>query len=485
MNNLDALIDVAKTVVKQDIVIAPWLTWGDGQNRIPSHLQTEMQATATRLANQYWSPEWRLNHTNNYPIPKDQAWAAIYETLCGTAVYLSHLELGQLDVTEEMVSVSERLMTNFLSLVEPIDYVKFYLLTAIYENLHALEFYGSMQADEFVQGHLHRPWGTETLRQELDAAISLGTVERNPETDTLRLTPAGKDALRVIEQIFSESRYLKFRSQLIQLNNFNKVEDISSIMETLFPNSHLYRSMLVDQSGIQLGMHVLELGCGNGALTFEAGLYKKVGPHGRLVATDPSTSLLAAVRRKCEAHQAHWVEVVQTKAERLPFPDNTFDTVIGCAFLHLTNIEETVREIARVLKPGGTFVTLYPLHFPAQNPFFVEWFAPLLTQRGPSKSQDTLPGPDTVPAAMKPFYQIQELRDLSDEVHYTSPRTVVKFFVEIANLFDEQMSELPWRARQEMIQHLMERGDEVCRKYPADQLVEQHPLQFIRAVVVK
>jgi SAM-dependent methyltransferase len=384
-----------------------------------------------------------------------------------------------------MVRVAERFTENFVAQFGPQPLVTLYLLTIIYENLQALQYYGSMHVDDFLKGHLHRPWGTETLGAELQSAIASGEVEIDSDTGLLQLTTCGRELLRSLERIFTESGFLKFRSRLIRLNNFNHVDDIASMMEALVPTARERRKTVVELSRIQPGMAVLELGCGTGALTFEAGLFQTVEPNGRLVATDPSTSMLASVRRKRETYNARWVEVAHAKAERLPFPENTFDSVIGYAFLHLTNMDEALREIARVLKPGGSFITLHPLHFPAQNEFFLEWFAPLLKTDSTPKNQDNMPGPDTVPSAMKPYFRIEHIQRLDAELHYTSPRTVVEFFVGIANVFEEQMATLPWRARQDMIQQLIQRGEEMCRKYPSESLVETHPSQFIRAIVRK
>src|SRR5690606_14474846 len=48
-------------------------------------------------------------------------------------------------------------------------------------------------------------------------------------------------------------------------------------------------------------------------------------------------------------------------AHKLEFPDQTFDLVYGLAILHHLNFEQAVREIWRVLKPGGRILFLEPL----------------------------------------------------------------------------------------------------------------------------
>lgn len=55
--------------------------------------------------------------------------------------------------------------------------------------------------------------------------------------------------------------------------------------------------------------------------------------------------------------RGHGVEVVAGRAERLPFPDETFDVVLAGEILeHVADTEAVVAEACRVLAPGGTVV---------------------------------------------------------------------------------------------------------------------------------
>ncbi|MBX5437226.1 MAG: methyltransferase domain-containing protein [Alicyclobacillaceae bacterium] len=483
MDKLNELIDIGRQMIQSNVVIAPWLTRSDNQHRISSDLLRDIETKASAFADRYWRPDWQFHLAGVHRIPQETAKEAYYEIVSSTAVFLSHLELGTMTVTEEMVNVAVRLTDDIIERTDPQSFVTFYLLTVAYEDLQALQYYGSMTVQDFVKGDLHRPWGTATLSKELEGLTGAGVVEVVEGFDVVKLTAQGNEILEAIKQVFHESGFIKFRSRLIRLNNFNSLEDIEAIMNTLFPNARAERKKIVALSQIQSGTHVLELGCGTGALTFEAGLFAAVGPEGRLVATDPSVNMLKTVMRKREAYHAPWVEVVHAAAERIPFPDATFDSVIGTAFLHFTNIEEAVREIARVLKPGGTFTTVYPLHFPRRNEFFIEWFEPLL-QMGTTQNQpDVLPGPDTVPRAMEPYFDEIHVYAVEGEFRYTSPQTVVEFLVDIGNVFEEQTATLPWQARKDLIEELIRRGETICKKYPPELLVEKHPGQIVRATV--
>jgi ubiquinone/menaquinone biosynthesis C-methylase UbiE len=81
--------------------------------------------------------------------------------------------------------------------------------------------------------------------------------------------------------------------------------------------------------------------------------------------------MAAQLRRKVAA-SARTAEVVQAPAEKLPFPDDSFDTV-GFTFVLCTVPDPGagLREIARVLKPGGRL--LYLEHVRSPDPGLARW----------------------------------------------------------------------------------------------------------------
>lgn len=99
--------------------------------------------------------------------------------------------------------------------------------------------------------------------------------------------------------------------------------------------------------------HALEIGAGTGY--FSLNLMSE-GTIGRLTATDIAPGMLTALAANAERLGLE-VECVETGAEQLPFPDRSFDLVLGHAVLHhIPDLDRAAAEFLRVLKPGGTVV---------------------------------------------------------------------------------------------------------------------------------
>ncbi|HZC71899.1 MAG TPA: class I SAM-dependent methyltransferase [Jatrophihabitans sp.] len=92
--------------------------------------------------------------------------------------------------------------------------------------------------------------------------------------------------------------------------------------------------------------HVLDVGCGPGALT--ALLVERLGV-GAISAIDPSEPFVAAVRERFPD-----LDVRQSVAERLPYPDAAFDMTLAQLVVHfMADPVAALREMGRVTRPGG------------------------------------------------------------------------------------------------------------------------------------
>jgi SAM-dependent methyltransferase len=103
------------------------------------------------------------------------------------------------------------------------------------------------------------------------------------------------------------------------------------------------------------GLKVLEIGCGQGALVNHLS-----GRGASMVGVDMSpASLRRAAAGAHELGLEQHVRLLQADAERLPFPDATFDRVVSFGVLHHTpDTSHAVAELRRVLRPEGRAIVM-------------------------------------------------------------------------------------------------------------------------------
>jgi len=118
-----------------------------------------------------------------------------------------------------------------------------------------------------------------------------------------------------------------------------------------------WRRLVVDMGGIGPGQSVLDLGTGTGDLAEAARV--RVGETGRVLGLDLSENMLAVARQKIARHGWSNVVVRRGNAEATEVPDASVDVVtMGWVLRNVGDRAATYREIRRVLKPGGRFVSL-------------------------------------------------------------------------------------------------------------------------------
>jgi len=107
--------------------------------------------------------------------------------------------------------------------------------------------------------------------------------------------------------------------------------------------------------GIQPGMTVLEVGPGSGTYTLAAA--RRIGPQGSLYTIDIEPKMIERVRVKAQQEGVSNIQAEVADVYQLSCPDNFFDLCFMITVI--SEIPEPVRamkEIQRVLKPGGTIV---------------------------------------------------------------------------------------------------------------------------------
>lgn len=121
------------------------------------------------------------------------------------------------------------------------------------------------------------------------------------------------------------------------------------------PTARYFRSRLhvVDEALRSCpGGRLLDVGCGPGMLVRHL-LDTRPGDF-RITACDRSPVMIDAVAEGSKNTED--VEPTVARAEDMPFPDETFDVVVAMGVLEYTEAREALREIARVVRPGGLIV---------------------------------------------------------------------------------------------------------------------------------
>lgn len=123
-----------------------------------------------------------------------------------------------------------------------------------------------------------------------------------------------------------------------------------------FAQDGRWRSFLVSRIAAARRDRILDVACGTGAVALE--LVRRFGCS--VVGVDQSPAMLAeAQRRVALENQSALIDLQEARAEELPFDNGSFD---GLTFTYLLRYVDdpaaTVRELARVVRPGGRIVSL-------------------------------------------------------------------------------------------------------------------------------
>jgi len=139
---------------------------------------------------------------------------------------------------------------------------------------------------------------------------------------------------------------------------FSTVADRYDLMNDLMSAGlhRIWKLFSIELCGLRPGQRVLDVAGGTGDLTRK--LWPRVMPRGEVVLTDINAEMLARGRDRL-LDRGLTPPIVRCDAERLPFVSDHFDCVtIGFGLRNVTRKELALREMYRVLRPGGRLVVL-------------------------------------------------------------------------------------------------------------------------------
>ncbi|MFJ3821255.1 class I SAM-dependent methyltransferase [Streptomyces nodosus] len=127
--------------------------------------------------------------------------------------------------------------------------------------------------------------------------------------------------------------------------------------DTKFPHDGPAYAAAVRDLGLREGDRVLDAGCGTGrALT---PLRKAVGASGVVLGTDLTPAMLEAARRAGRDRDGR---LLLADVTALPLRTESLDAVFAAGLIsHLPHPADTLRELARVVRPGGLLALFHPI----------------------------------------------------------------------------------------------------------------------------
>lgn len=163
-------------------------------------------------------------------------------------------------------------------------------------------------------------------------------------------TPSAQDKARYIHQLFESIAH--------------KYDRMNTLLS--FRRHKAWRKRAMQEMNVLAGDTAIDICCGTCDWTISLAEATQTG---KVIGLDFSENMLAIGQKKADELQLKRIELVKGDAMKLPFPDNSFDhATIGFALRNVADVETVLKEMMRVVKPGGQVVSL-ELSKPTWKPF--------------------------------------------------------------------------------------------------------------------
>jgi ubiquinone/menaquinone biosynthesis C-methylase UbiE len=198
--------------------------------------------------------------------------------------------------------------------------------------------------------------------------------------------------------------------------HFDRLTNFYDFFVALTMRETSIKNKLIDYAEIKDGDYSLDVGSGTGTLAL---MIKKRCPEAQVVGLDIDRRVLYLAKRKSNRAKLE-IALVQASAVELPFSSGTFDHVFSSLVYHHLSTDqkvESMREIVRVLKPGGRFLLA---DFGKPHNFFMNVVTKIM-QKIENITDNVL---GLLPVMMKQagFYEVTELD------RFSSPFGTITFY---------------------------------------------------------
>ena len=168
-----------------------------------------------------------------------------------------------------------------------------------------------------------------------------------------------------------------------------------------------WREQAAAVADVASGGSAVDVCCGTGDLSLA--LWRRVEPRGRVVGVDFAQNMIDIAREKARHAGAGGTEFMQGDALALPFGDDQFDaSTVAFGIRNVTDLDGCLREMSRVVRPGGKVVVLEITMPERLQGFYGAWFDRLVPVLGRVLGKDGA-AYSYLPASVKRFPQPRAL----------------------------------------------------------------------------
>lgn len=400
-------------------------------------------------------------------------YMAVYEFLASTATLLAQETSGKLIVNGQVAGLAATRLRGYLNRYGLDRLVQAYAAISTYHNLQVIRHYGSVRERDFVHGILHRPWvnrpltdEVELLRQEGLISTSGAPGEKDRIADRrVSLTASGENALRKLERELAETEYFPRRAFCHAVSHWNRIADWRAARLRIWPSAARDRLKILEAAGNPPVGRILEVGLGNADFGAELAGEQSVA---RTSFVELSSGLLGQAREGIR-EEGKRISLRQGGYDQVPFPSSSFDMAVGYALFHHTKSGRALPELLRVVRPGGTVVVVEPTGLLWEGPFFRDWFSPLFQQsrrfrNGGAKDRLTY-GRATRRVLERLGLRLVRTARVRIEWFLGGPLPDAQNLIIGSGFFRGQLIHLPWKAREELLEEIRERGEKLLGCY--------------------